>query len=127
KALDETLISQGLLPRFTTIEYYGKRPKPNFNHAKVMPDETLRQDLVNLIALCLEYNSQHNVIDVQFTPDATKMCDDFNEYCDSQMPEPARDIFDQIWSRAHVKVLKHAGLIAVGCDWLKPVADVSAV
>lgn len=126
KTLDEALISQGLLPRFTTIEYYGPRPAFNANHLNVEPSESLKNRLAALCAESLMHNARDQSVIVQLSPAAQILFDEFRAYCFAQMPEPAKDIFDQIWSRAHIKALRLGALIAVGCNEINPVMTADA-
>ena len=47
--VDDGMISEGLLPRFTLIEYKGKRPPLNENHIFVNPSVSICDKLLSLI------------------------------------------------------------------------------
>jgi hypothetical protein len=126
KTLDENLISQGLLPRFVTIEYYGARPAFNVNHLNVQPSEDLKNRLASLCAQSLMLNARNHVASVDFDNAAKWALDDFRDYCFKQMPEPAKDVYDQIWSRAHIIASRLAGIVAVGCNEINPQVDACA-
>lgn len=122
EGLHEGLITEGLLPRFTLLEYQGPRPafKEDFMFTK--PDESLVERFATLCANALNLNSVNNVIDISLTPDAKRMADEFNLYCDAQMND-ANEVKLNLWTRCHMKALKLAGLIAVGCNTFVPTID----
>ncbi|WBF76965.1 hypothetical protein PSV3_00263 [Septimatrevirus PSV33] len=66
EGLHEGLISEGLLPRFTMIEYHGERPALNPGHLSAQPSFELIDRLSTLCAHALMLNSQHKAI--QRTP-----------------------------------------------------------
>ena len=114
--LDESLISDGLLPRFTTIEYTGPRPTFNDTHAYAVPS----LDLVNrFCALCdnsLRLNSHNMAIACEYTEDADAFLRQVDRFADDQINVPdQREAIRHLWNRAHIKTLKLAGLVAVGC------------
>jgi hypothetical protein len=123
KALDESLISQGLVPRFQIIEYYGKRPELNPNHTSVFPDARLIEQLAGLCQQSLLLNGGNKVINVSFTSEAEKLCREFDKFCDAEINKSDKEVFRHIWNRGHIKVLKLAGLIGVGINPYAPVAD----
>lgn len=120
EGLHEGLITEGLLPRFTMIEYYGERPPLNKDHSLVQPSFELIDKLASLCAHSLMLNSQNKAIHVQFTPDAQAMFNQFDEHCDLNMIG-SNEIKKNLWSRAHVKAMKVAALVAVGINAYDPV------
>lgn len=124
--LDETMISSGMLPRFNIFEYNGKRPKRNKNHTNISPSFQLIEKVAALCAHALTLNSQDKAIHVTMTPDAEKMLDDFDTFCDSNMDESRREIRKHLWNRAHVKALKLSALVAVGINPYNPEIDINA-
>jgi hypothetical protein len=120
KHMDETVISGGLLPRFMIIEVPpGVRPKLNENAHLIKPEIDLLTKLGSLAAMCITLNTHEprRVVDVQMEPEANKLLKDFNMYVDEQMVHAGhQDMIRQLWNRAHLKALKLASLLAVGCD-----------
>jgi hypothetical protein len=121
KHMDESVISGGLLPRFMIIEVpAGVRPKLNEQAHLVKPEIDLLTRLGSLAAMCITLNTfdgPRRVIDVQMEPEADKLLKDFNVYIDEQMVHAGnQDMIRQLWNRAHLKALKLASLLAVGCD-----------
>lgn len=124
-ALTEDMISEGLLPRFMIIEYKGERPPNNENHASVIPNFSLVERLASLAAQCetVNHSNPRRVINVQSTPEASKMLHDFDKYADARINKSNKEVIRQLWNRAHLKVLKLAALIAVGENMISPIIN----
>ncbi len=114
EALNESMISEGLLPRFTMIEYAGDRPPLNHGHGSVQPSDDLVQRMTQLCGHSLMLNKQNVAIKVGFDTKASAMFNQFDEYCDKRINTSDKDVIRQLWNRAHVKAMKLAALIAVG-------------
>lgn len=119
--LTENMIADGFLPRFTLIEVGSKRPYFNKNHSKVKPSDQLVTNFSTLAANAMQLNAQHKVVDVKINNDCDAMFDEFGMFCDDTMNNSNEEVKKQLWNRAHLKVLKLAGLIAVGCNPYAPV------
>lgn len=127
EVLDEHMISEGLLPRFTIVEYRGKRPPLNKAHVNAQPGFALVDKLKIIVNHCLEVMQKGGVHNVHMTKDAETLFDKFNEYCDSQInDQQARETNRHLWNRAHLKAMKLAALVAVGIDPYSPVIDFNA-
>jgi hypothetical protein len=122
--LDSGLISDGLLPRFTIIEYKGKRPALNENHLHVSPSQQLMDRFAALCAYSLQLNNGNNALEVGIDPEALKLFKDFDKHCDNQINHASNDVTRQLWNRAHIKSLKLAALLAVGVNYIQPVINV---
>lgn len=72
ECLNESMISEGLLPRFTTIEYTGDRPKLNKQHKNVQPSFELVEQMTNICAHSIMLNDQNKAIHVRQNQDAEK-------------------------------------------------------
>ncbi len=120
EGLHEGLISEGLLPRFTSIEYQGERPPYNPAHLYAQPSFELIDRLSTLCAHALMLNSQHKAINVQYEPEAKKLFDEFDKHCDLQINGSDKEVRRHLWNRAHIKAMKLAALIAVGCNPYDP-------
>lgn len=114
------MISEGLLPRFTMIEYHGQVPPLNKGGATAQPSFELIDRLSTVCAHALMLNSQHKAIHVQFVSGVEKQADEFEEYCRTNVNSSDRDVKRQLWSRAHMKALKLASVVAVGCNPYDP-------
>lgn len=128
EGLHEGLISEGLLPRFTMIEYHGERPALNPAHLQAQPSFELIDRLSTLCAHALMLNSQHKAIHVVTNPEAKSLFDKFDAHCDANINTSDREIRRHLWNRAHIKALKLAAIIAVGCNPYDPTinADVAS-
>ena len=124
-AIDENVIADGLLPRFTLIEYTGKRPPLNKKHALVKPSEQLKDSLATLAAYCLKLgngvNSRPLFVEVKLTYEAETLADKFGDFADNKVNNTELNIIKHLWSRAYVKLIKLAALVAVGCDAFNPI------
>lgn len=125
EALSEDMIEEGLVPRFLTIEYTGPRPPLNENRQS-NPSFALVDKLGSLCAHSLMLNSQHKAIHVRSDEPTTKMFKAFDKYCDDKMNSSQSEITKQLWNRAHIKAMKLAALVAIGCNAFDPVIDESA-
>jgi hypothetical protein len=137
--IDERIISDGLLPRFSVVEYTGPRV-PNNPHASTqkLTMET-RQRLGSLTLNCLGLMTKVEaksgdqggltkpklVINVQLCQEAQKLADEFDKFCDLQINDTKQDAIKHIWNRAHIKVLKYSALVAVGINHYAPIVSVS--
>ncbi|QBZ71743.1 hypothetical protein [Pseudomonas phage KP1] len=120
EGLHEGLISEGLLPRFTMIEYKGNVPPLNKAGASARPSFELIDRLSTLCAHALMLNSQHKAIHVQYAEGVERQTDEFEEHCRNNVNCSDRDVRRQLWSRAHMKALKLAATVAVGCNPYDP-------
>lgn len=121
-ALNEDMISEGLLPRFLLIEYKGNRPPLNEQHTSVVPSFSLIEKLAALAAQCetVNHSNPRRVVNVGYTSEAAKMLSDFDKYADSRINSSNKEVIRQLWNRAHIKVLKLSALLAVGQNMIEP-------
>lgn len=120
EALDETMVSDGLLPRFIIIEYTGDRPSLNAKAQFAQPTDELIQRVASLSAKVNELELFDKVAHVAFHPWAERLFRDFDLYCDDQI-RGSKEVYRQIWNRSHLKAMKLAALVAVGINWEAPV------
>lgn len=120
-ALDSTHISEGLIPRFLVIEYEGLRPPPNAR-AFHPPHPGLVQQLVSTCQTALTMKNNDANCPVQMDSWAKHALDEWNAYADHKINHAAEDeVLKQLWNRAHLKALKLAALVAVGCNIHQPI------
>lgn len=124
--LNESLIADGLLPRFSVIEYKGKRNHRNKQAHLVKPSFQLIDNLAKLCAQSLNLNNQHKPQTVGITPDAEAFFDSFDIQCDNLINSGESDVPRQLWSRAYVKAIKLAALVAIGINYINPVVTIEA-
>lgn len=124
-ALNEDMISEGLLPRFLLIEYKGNRPPLNEAHTNVIPSFSLVERLAALAAQCetINHSNPRRVVNVQATSEAAKLLYDFDKYSDNRINSSSKEVIRQLWNRAHIKVLKLSALLAVGQNMIEPVIN----
>lgn len=117
--IDEGAVESGLIPRFLLMEYNGKRPPKNPNaFAPPSADLVKRFSEVALVGLSSLNNS--SVTHVTTDDTAHRMLEDFDAYVDSQLNDSEDEINRQVWNRAHLKALRVAALVAVGCSVHQP-------
>jgi hypothetical protein len=80
EALDETLIADGLLPRFLTIEYKGKRPANNEASANAYPSFALIDMMRTIVAHVQAVMAANNVVNVELDDQAVQLMKDFDRY-----------------------------------------------
>lgn len=123
EGLHEGLLSEGLLPRFTTIEYLGLKPPLNRGHAYATPSPDLVERLASLLAVAQGLNSQNLSQHVGFAPGVEAIMDQYEVRCTANENSASREIIKAVWSRCHVKALKLAAVVAVGCNPYAPSID----
>lgn len=119
--LNEGMIANGLLPRFTIIEYTGPRPRRNRHAATAKPPIGMIERLSALIAASHSANAANRASIVEMMPDAEAYLDELDEYADDQINGARQNVTRELWNRAHIKALKLAALIAVGCNHEAPI------
>lgn len=120
--LDDTMIASGLLPRFTIIEYLGKRPRRNPLAAKAYPTDHLIKGLATVCTNAYSLNEINQVIEVGYTPEGEAILDTWDVHCDDEINVggAAGEVRKQLWNRGHIRALKLAGLVAVGINPYQP-------
>jgi len=119
RGLDETLITNGLLPRILTLTYTGIRVPLNKNAAFAVFENV--RSLQNFVGVAMRSIVQNEVIDCAFEADAQAMSDTLSDYYDTQINRDTREVSKHLWNRAHLKILKLAALVAAGVDPFRPV------
>jgi len=117
--LDTSHISEGLIPRFTVIEYHGARPPQN-KKAFHPPTPELVQAFGELVTVAVNTAQNHSCMPVSMTTDAQVIFDAINDEADARINKTALDVEAELWNRAHLKALKMAALVAVGAGMHAP-------
>ena len=125
--LTDHVVKQGLIPRFLTIHYDGKRPRKNKGHNLVKPSAELTQGLSTMFAIVLQGLAARQVVNVQKSPEADAALDEFDLMCDRLCDDKEATIVEDFYTRADLKVLKLASLVAVGINPTFPVIDLQCV
>lgn len=114
-------IADGLVPRFNVVEYTGARVRRN-RQAGHMPPQELVQKFADVMTVAVTSKQNMTCSAVQMTPEALELCDAFDEECDNHINGTAvGSVETELWNRGHLKLLKLAGLIAVGVNPHNPV------
>lgn len=117
--LNSSHIAEGLIPRFSVLEYIGPRP-PRNRSANIPPPPDLAQRFSDLIAVALTTTNNNTCCPVQVDAQALSMLDDFDTEADGIMNESKHEAETQLWNRAHLKALKLSALLAVGINPHQP-------
>lgn len=120
EGLHEGMLTEGLLPRFTIIEYAGDRPVLNENHSAVQPSFELIDRVAAVCSNAISLNNQNKVEHIQQDYAAQQVLREYNVFCDKKINSSGRENKRHFWNRAHMKALKLAGLISVGCNPYTP-------
>lgn len=120
--LEMAHIAEGLIPRFSVIEYKGGRP-PRNKYAGFAPPVDLVNRFIQLVVTSQSTTANHTCGNVGMDEEATRLMDEFDEMADRIMNASHNEVTMQLWNRAHLKALKLAALIAVGCNTVNPVVD----
>lgn len=120
--LTHDMMADGLLSRFTMVEYEGDRPEPNKGAMHFSePWKEMLDYLKALISQAFTLLTRFETQTVQYYDEtAQTMFDDFEIECDRQINSTHDEAYRQMWNRAHLKALKIAALCAVGDECLNP-------
>lgn len=128
EALDESMIYEGLLPRFIIVEYDGKRVKNNEQAWLIKPSEQLISSMEQLLMITADQAQRNTVIPVQVADaEARTLLRNLDEYADWQINTGTADVIKQLWNRFHVKVMKMAALLAVSDNIKQPSISVAHI
>ena len=114
--LDETMLSDGFLPRFTLIEQEGVGMTYQPDAHRVAPGADLIGMVVRLADAAIKCDTNGAVVDIALDEEAAGISENYRATCREIVAKGNRESIKQLWSRAHVKVLKLAGLVAIG-NW----------
>lgn len=120
EGLDAGHISEGLIPRFSIIQYQGNRP-PRNRVAGTPPPKGLIDRFVEIVTIALTTRQNQTCMAVQTAPEAQVLLDTFDKDCDGEINGSHNEAEIQIWNRAHLKALKLGALLAVGCNPHQPI------
>ena len=118
--LDSSHIAEGLIPRFSIVEYIGDRP-PRNKRSGVQPSQKLTQSFIDLVTISLTTTNNNACAQVGTDDHSLAMLDDFDVEADAIMNAATHSIEVQLWNRAHLKALKLAALVAVGVNPHRPI------
>ena len=123
--LDQSHIAEGLIPRFSIIEYTGPRPELNAN-AGFPPPEQLMRAFSSLVAVALTTTNNNTCCPVAIDSQAQTLLDKFEIHATAIINNTSHNVEVQLWNRAHLKALKLSALICVGINPHAPVVTLDA-
>jgi hypothetical protein len=127
RALDEENIEEGLVARFTVVEASGDRVPHNELHGQIKPDKKMTHIIAGIARRALQLAQMNNVINIDETPEAHEEHMRFSEQCYEITLKNRESAEGKLYSRAHLRLLRLAGLIAVGINPDNPVMTLECV
>lgn len=127
KALDEENIEEGLVARFTVVESLGNRAEYNTNHGQYPPSDLMIDNIIGIAKRALTLAQINGVVEVKETEEATIEHMKFNAECYNKAFEDRDSPEGKLYSRAHLRVLRLAALIAVGINPDTPIVTIECV
>lgn len=120
EGMDQSHIAEGLIPRFSVIQYNGPRVERN-KQAGSPPSAHLIQNVTELATRALATEANNRCAKVQADSNATFILDAFDQEADYEINSASgNDAIIQLWNRAHLKAIKMAALLAVGVNFDQP-------
>ncbi len=122
-AIDDNMIKTGLLPRFLIINYEGIRVPLNKQRG-VLPSKQLITRMGDLMTCAATNINKELVTEVRYDNEASFMDDRYEKLCTYYINESSgtrAEIVSELWNRAHMKTIRLAALVAVGCNMYAPV------
>lgn len=120
EAITVSMLADGFLSRFLTVEYDG--PRPPLNSARVLvPPPKLTTHLRDLVVRALDLNGRRIRQPVDHGDYAQRELDTFNDECDAEINASTNEAVTQTWNRAHIKALRVAALLAVADNPVHPI------
>ncbi len=118
-AFDSDLVNEGFMPRFLTIDYDGERVPTNPYGGMEPPGELITR-IGELLTSIMQMQYSNTYVNIGMADDATTRFAEYDKFCDRKINFD-RNNSAELWNRAHLKALRLAGLIAVGCNHYEPV------
>lgn len=117
--INASMAEDGFLSRFITIEYNGDTEN-NVYHTEDKPDVPL--EILELFHAVFYSTADHG-IKVEMTEDAKWIYTEFLNHKDRMLSGVDNEAIRQLWSRAPLKALKLAALLACGENLDEPIID----
>ena len=117
--INSSMAEDGFLSRFITIEYNGDT-EDNVYHIDKKPDVPL--EILELFHAVFYSTADHG-IKVEMTEDAKWIYTEFLNHKDRMLSGVDNEAIRQLWSRAPLKALKLAALLACGENLDEPIID----
>lgn len=119
RSLTHSMMEDGFMSRFLIIEYNGDRPALNQERVTKM-HPALSQALVGLCKQALTLISRFNTETIVWSTEAKAELDSFDRECDININKSVDEGYRQMWNRAHLKVIRIAGILAAADNCLQP-------
>ncbi len=119
-SLTPSMMEDGFLSRFWTVEHVGDRPDLNENPI-LTPSKSLADALGEMCTQSLNLLARGNQCMVNRTEGAAQMIKTFGIECDTNIRGSEDEGFRQMWNRAALKVMRIASLLAAADNWINPV------
>jgi Protein of unknown function (DUF3987) len=129
ECLTPDMMADGFLSRFLCITYAGQRPLPN-RYRDVTLDESDLSVWKAMVGHMVQYQYPINMpapCIVQPDDDAQEKLEGFELDCIADLNGTEDESERQVWSRAHLKALKVASLLAVADNPFNPVVRITHV
>jgi hypothetical protein len=120
EALDERMISSGLLPRFLVLE--ASEPRSSLvENPNPCPHSALVTVANDLVATSLGYNGLNNALPVRATSEAMAVFRQFDEFVTGEINSKSGDATKELYNRAWLNAQKVACILAIGIHHYDPV------
>lgn len=103
-------VAEGLIPRFSVIEYRGDRPERN-RARQLDPPDSLVAVISDLATIALYTVANRTTCQVPISAEALPLLDKFDALADARIRRH-NEVERQLWNRAHLKALKLSALIS---------------
>jgi hypothetical protein len=127
ECLTPDMMADGFLSRFLVISYHGDRPPPNRERAAFLEDDDI-EHWKALVAHAVRYQFPINMpecVVAQPNDDGREKLERFELTCIEALNSTEDESERQVWSRAHIKALKVASLLATADNYLNPQIDIA--
>ena len=121
ESLTRAMMSDGFLSRFTVIQYAGRRPPLNIAKQVINPDEPVSKNLASLAQQCVANNNMNRRTTVGCDQEAQDLIDAWEKKCDDEVNSTGDEARRQMWSRASLKTMRIAALLAIADNYIHPV------
>lgn len=117
-AIDADMAAEGFLPRLTILESDMLSAVDNTDPV-MLPEEWVLQALDGVVSITTTHKQNNHFEFVQPTAEAHKALEAYKRKTRKRQNAASDDYEREILNRAHLKVLRLATLVAVGCNWVE--------
>jgi hypothetical protein len=119
ESITDAMMRDGFMSRFCVIEYTGDRPDKNSAPVQ-RPPQALVHHMVLIIRHADMLRRANKFQPVSYGDGALALLDRFESECDVEIRATDDEWRRQMWTRAHLKALRVAALLAVGDNYVAP-------